>query len=43
LAVMAFQPCFLIELGFIDNPKDAASLTDPQKRLDACAAIAELL
>lgn len=43
LAVMAFQPCFLIELGFIDNTKDAAALTDPQKRLDACAAIAELL
>lgn len=43
LAVMAFQPCFLIELGFIDNPKDAVAMIDPQKRLDACAAIAELL
>lgn len=43
LAVMSFQPCFLIELGFIDNPKDAAALIDPQKRLEACSAIAELL
>lgn len=43
LAVMSYQPCFLIELGFIDNVKDAESLIDPQKRLDACIAIAELL
>jgi N-acetylmuramoyl-L-alanine amidase len=43
LAVMSYQPCFLIEIGFIDNLKDAESLIDPQKRLDACIAIAELL
>jgi N-acetylmuramoyl-L-alanine amidase len=43
LAVMAFQPCFLIELGFIDNANDLAAMVDPVRRLAACEAIAELL
>lgn len=43
LAVMSFQPCFLIELGFIDNPRDAMAMIDPEKRLAACSALAELL
>jgi N-acetylmuramoyl-L-alanine amidase len=43
LAVMAFQPCFLIELGFIDNAGDRAKMTDPALRRKACEAIAALL
>jgi N-acetylmuramoyl-L-alanine amidase len=43
LAVMAFQPCFLIELGFIDHAGDLAAMVDPVRRLAACEAIAELL
>jgi N-acetylmuramoyl-L-alanine amidase len=43
LAVMAFQPCFLIELGFIDNAGDLEKMIDPVRRLAACEAIAELL
>lgn len=43
LAVMAFQPCFLIELGFIDNPEDRKKLLDPKLRMEACAALAEAI
>jgi len=43
LAVMSFQPCFLIELGFIDNAGDLEKMIDPVRRLAACEAIAELL
>jgi N-acetylmuramoyl-L-alanine amidase len=43
LAVMSFQPCFLIELGFIDNAGDFEKMLDPVRRLAACEAIAELL
>jgi N-acetylmuramoyl-L-alanine amidase len=43
LAVMAFQPCFLIELGFIDHPGDLAKMTDPALRRKACEAIAEIV
>jgi N-acetylmuramoyl-L-alanine amidase len=43
LAVMSFQPCFLIELGFIDNAGDLEKMIDPARRLAACEAIAELL
>ena len=43
LAVMAFQPCFLLELGFIDNTGDRAAMLDPAKREAACQAIAALL
>ena len=43
LAVMSFQPCFLIEIGFIDNAGDRAKMLDPEKRKLACAALADLL
>lgn len=43
LAVMSFQPCFLIELGFIDHPSDLLAMLDPAKRMAACEAIAEML
>jgi N-acetylmuramoyl-L-alanine amidase len=43
LAVMSFQPCFLIELGFIDNEQDRAKMLDPALRRRACLALADLL
>lgn len=43
LAVMAFQPCFLIELGFIDNSEDRAKMLDPELRAKACEALANAL
>lgn len=43
LAVMEFQPCFLIELGFIDNAEDRAKLLDPVMRHAACMAIADVI
>lgn len=43
LAVMVFQPCFLLEIGFIDNAGDLAAMIDPVKRKSACEAIAALL
>jgi len=43
LAVMAFQPCFLLEIGFIDNQIDRAAMLDPVKRKTACEAIAKVL
>lgn len=43
LAVMAFQPCFLIELGFIDHAGDRAKMLDPVLRKAACNAIARVL
>ena len=43
LAVMSFQPCFLIELGFIDNAGDRAKMLDTDLRKKACLAIADVL
>lgn len=43
LAVMAFQPCFLLELGFIDHPGDRAKMLDPGLRGLACEALAKVL
>lgn len=43
LAVMAFQPCFLLEIGFIDNADDRAKMLDPELRAKACEAIANAL
>jgi len=43
LAVMNFQPCFLIELGFIDHAGDRAKMLDADKRKATCLAIADLL
>lgn len=43
LAVMAFQPCVLIEIGFIDHPGDRAKMLDPALRQKACEGIAKVL
>lgn len=43
LAVMAFQPCFLLEIGFIDHPGDRSKMIDPALRRQACNAIADEL
>ena len=43
LAVMSFQPCFLIELGFIDNDEDRVKMIDPELRRWACQDIASVL
>jgi N-acetylmuramoyl-L-alanine amidase len=43
LAVMAFQPCFLLELGFIDHAGDRAKMLDPVLRHKACEKLAEIL
>jgi len=43
LAVMSFQPCFLLEIGFIDHPGDRAKMTDPALRRKACEAIVKEL
>lgn len=43
LAIMAFQPCFLIELGFIDHAGDRAKMLDPTLRRAACVAIADAI
>lgn len=43
LAVMSFQPCFLLEIGFIDNAKDRAAMLDVDVRAKACEAIAKEL
>jgi N-acetylmuramoyl-L-alanine amidase len=43
LAIMSFQPCFLIELGFIDNASDRAKMLDPDLRRLACDALANVL
>ena len=43
LAIMNFQPCFLIELGFIDNAGDRVKMLNAEKRKATCNAIANLL
>jgi N-acetylmuramoyl-L-alanine amidase len=43
LAVMSFQPCYLIELGFIDHAGDRAKMLDPDIRARTCQAIVDLL
>jgi N-acetylmuramoyl-L-alanine amidase len=43
LAVMSFQPCFLLELGFIDNASDRAKMLNPDLRRLACEALANVL
>lgn len=44
LAVMAFQPCFLIELGFIDNVHDHENMVEDTDRMQAaCIAIADII
>jgi N-acetylmuramoyl-L-alanine amidase len=43
LAVMAFQPCYLLEIGFIDHNGDLNKMIDPALRRQACNAIADIL
>lgn len=43
LAVMAFQPCFLVELGFIDHDGDRAKMLDPELRAKTCESLANAL
>jgi len=43
LAVMEFDKCWLIELGFIDNHDDRAKMLDPDLRRKACEAIADVI
>lgn len=43
LAVMSFQPCFLLEIGFIDNKEDRMKMLNPDLRKTACEAIAYVI
>jgi N-acetylmuramoyl-L-alanine amidase len=43
LAIMDFQPTFLIEIGFIDHTMDRIKMNDPALRKKACEAIAGVL
>jgi N-acetylmuramoyl-L-alanine amidase len=43
LAIMAFQPCFLIEIGFIDHAGDRAKMLDSALRRKACEAISAVI
>lgn len=43
LAVMEFDKCWLLEIGFIDHPEDRAKMIDPAMRRKACEAIADVL
>lgn len=43
LAVMAFQPCFLLEIGFIDHAGDRAKMLDEKLMQEACEKLAEIL
>jgi N-acetylmuramoyl-L-alanine amidase len=43
LAVMSFQPCFLLELGFITHVGDRSAMLDPNLRYNACLALADVL
>jgi len=43
LAVMEFDKCFLIEIGFIDHHGDREKMLDPVIRRKACQAIADVI
>jgi N-acetylmuramoyl-L-alanine amidase len=43
LAVMSFQPCFLLEIGFIDHAGDRGKMIDPAYRRQACNALAAII
>lgn len=43
LAVLDFDKCWLLEIGFIDNPTDRAKMLDPAIRRKACEEIARIL
>jgi len=43
LAVMSFQPCFLLEVGFIDHAGDRAKMLDESLILSAAGKLADIL
>lgn len=43
LAVMAFQPCFLLELGFLSNQVDRSVMLDADKRARVADFLAKIL
>ncbi len=43
LAVLEFDKCWLIELGFLDNARDRAAILDPNRRQAVCRAIAQII
>lgn len=43
LAVLDFDKCWLLEIGFIDNEGDRAKMLDPVLRKKACEEIAKIL
>lgn len=43
LAVLDFDKCWLLEIGFIDNVSDRAKMLNPELRRKACEALAEVL
>lgn len=43
LSVMSFQPCFLLEIGFIDHYLDRKKMTDYVLRKSACLELVGLL
>ena len=43
LAVMEFDKCWLVELGFIDNPIDREKMLDPLLRRSTCKALARVI
>lgn len=43
LAVLEFNKCWLIELGFLDNPRDRSAILNPDRMAAACRAIAQVI
>jgi N-acetylmuramoyl-L-alanine amidase len=43
LAIMAFQPTFLLEIGFIDHAGDLSKMLNADLRKEACNKIADVL
>lgn len=43
LAVLNFDKCWLLELGFLDNPRDRVAMLNPERMAAACRAIATIL
>lgn len=43
LAVLDFAKCWLLELGFIDHPRDRAAILNPDRMTAACRAMAQVI
>lgn len=43
LAIMEFDKCWLVELGFIDNPDDRSLMLSATIRLAVCKAMADVI